>query len=240
MTLWTEDCFFNGAIRIRQQRNGYRFSIDALLAASGVEPKAGDTVLDLGTGCGIIPLILGFRYTDLRIVGVEIQKELAELARFNCRQNGLEDRFDIIHTDMRELHPTRFERPVDWVVCNPPYRRPSSGRMNPDMQRAVARHEIQVNLAQIVKTATKMLAIGGRLVMIYPAERLAEIVNEMRSCKIEPKSMQPIYSRMDENAKLVLIKGIKGGRPGLVVKPPLYIYDTNGSYSARVEALMQP
>ena len=240
MSPWTEDRFFNGAISIRQKKDGYRFSIDAVIAASGLEPKAGDTVVDLGTGCGIIPLILAYRYDDIRIVGVEIQSELAQLADFNRRQNHFEDRFDIVHADMRTLHLDQVNGPVQWVVCNPPFRRPNSGRINPNMERALARHEININLSQLMRTSKRLLKIGGRIVTIYPAERLVELFFEMRSHNIEPKSLRMIQSRINENAKLVMVKGVNGGRTGINIEPPLEIYNHEGEYSSEMKTMMKP
>jgi tRNA1Val (adenine37-N6)-methyltransferase len=240
MSPWTEDRFFNGAIRIRQRKDGYRFSIDAVIVASGLAPKAGDTVVDLGTGCGIIPLILAYRYDDIRLVGVEIQPELAKLAEYNCRQNLFEDRLHVVHADIRSLHPDQVNGLVQWVVCNPPYRRPNSGRINPNKERALARHEININLSQLMRTSKKLLTIGGRFVTIYPAERLVELLCEMRSHGIEPKSLRVIHSCANENAKLVLVRGAKGGRPSVEIQSPLEIYDGTGEYSSEVRAMMQP
>jgi tRNA1Val (adenine37-N6)-methyltransferase len=237
---WTEDHFFDGAIRIRQERKGYRFSIDAVIVASRVIPKAGETVVDLGTGCGIIPLMLAHRHTQIHIIGVEIQNELAELAAFNCHQNQLNHRIEVLNADMRTLQPDRLNGMVDWVVCNPPYRRPHSGKVNPDVQRAVARHEIDINLPQFVQSAGRLLRAGGRLVTIYPAERLVDLLCEMRSQYIEPKWLQMVHSRAIESAKLVLVQGTKEGRPGLKISVPLVIYDASGSYTCEVAALMRP
>lgn len=240
MSAWTEDFFFNGVIRIRQERKGYRFSIDAAITAHSVNPTPGQTVVDLGTGCGIIPLILAHRYADIKIIGVEIQAELADLARFNRDQNHYKSRIGIIHADMRTLSLKQVQGPVDWVVCNPPYRRQHSGRVNPDTQRAVARHEIHVNLKQMVQAANKLLQIGGRLVTIYPAERLVEVLCELHSRHIEPKWIQMIHSRSGESAKLVMVKGVKGGRPGVVIEDPLVIYDSDGAYTPQIEVMMKP
>lgn len=240
MSLWTDDRFFNGAIRIRQRKDGYRFSIDAVIAASGLEPKAGDTVVDLGTGCGIIPLILAHCYDGIRLVGVEIQPELAQLAEYNCRQNHFDGRFEVVHADMRTLHPDQVNGPVQWVVCNPPYRRPNSGRVNPNEERALARHEISINLSQLMHTTKKLLKIGGGSVIIYPAERLVELLCEMRTHGIEPKSLRVIQSRVNENAKLVLVRGIKGGRPGIAIQSHMEIYNDKGEYSSEVAAMMRP
>ena len=196
--------------------------------------------MDLGTGCGIIPLILGFRHNDIRIHAVEIQTDLAELASFNVTRNSMQDRVDVIRDDLRTLNAERFGGPVDWVVSNPPYRRPNSGRINPDSQRALARHEINVNMTELIDAAGRLLLTGGQFMTIYPAERLVELLTTMQSGGIAPKWLRTVHSQSGEQAKLVLVKGVKGGRNGLVVEAPLVIYSEDGAYSQEVDQMMQP
>lgn len=236
----TEDAFFQGKIQIRQRPDGYRFSIDAVLLASSVRPKAGQTVIDLGTGCAIIPLIIAFRHADILIHAVEIQADLAELASFNITRNGMQNRVDVICDDLRTLNAERFGGPVDWVVSNPPYRRPNSGRINPDSQRALARHEINVTMAELIDAGRRLLHTGGQFMTVYPAERLVELLTTMQSGGIAPKWIRTVHSQFGEAAKLVLVKGVKGGGNGLVVSAPLVIYSEEGAYSREVEQMMQP
>jgi tRNA1Val (adenine37-N6)-methyltransferase len=240
MNSCTTDTFFNGKIRITQDRTGYRFSIDAILLAYFADPRSGDKVLDLGTGCGIIPLIMAYRVPDLAIYGVEVQTELAGLAVSNVRENRLEDRITVFCTDMKLLRPAMTAGPVDLVVCNPPFRRQGSGRINPDAQRAVARHEIRANLGDIIQTSHRMLRTAGRLVLIYTAGRLTDILSRMRSDGIEPKFIRMIHSRQDTEAALTLIEGVKGGRPDLKIAPPLIIYDQKNHYTDEVESMFRP
>ena len=240
MNSCTTDTFFNGKIRITQDRTGYRFSIDAVLLAYFADPRFGDKVLDLGTGCGIIPLIMAYRVPDLAIYGVEVQTELAGLAVSNVRENRLEDRITVFCTDMKLLRPVMTAGPVDLVVCNPPFRRQGSGRINPDAQRAVARHEIKANLGDIIQTSHRMLRTAGRLVLIYTAGRLTDILSRMRSDGIEPKFIRMIHSRQDTEAALTLIEGVKGGRPDLKIAPPLIIYDQKNDYTDEVESMFRP
>ena len=240
MSHLTCDSFLGGRIKISQARSGYRFSLDAVVAASAIHPKAGDTVLDLGTGCGIIPLILAFRYSDFKIIGVEIQPELAGIARMNVAANHQEDRIDILHADMRGLTPREIGGAADWVVSNPPYRRPRSGRINPNAQRALARHEINISLKQLIQSATRLLRTGGRFLTIYAAERAVELLFEMRLGSIEPKWLQCIHSQADAKAKMVLVWGIKNGRPGIQIAAPLVIFEPDGGYSETVQAMLAP
>jgi tRNA1Val (adenine37-N6)-methyltransferase len=237
---YTSDTFFNGKIRIIQDRTGYRFSLDAVLLAYFADPRSGDKVLDLGTGCGIIPLILAYRQPHIAIYGVEVQSELAELADSNVKENQLEDRITVFCTDMKLLRPAMTAGPVDLVVCNPPFRRQGSGRINPDAQRAVARHEIKANLGDIIQTSHRMLRTAGRLVLIYTAGRLTDILSRMRTDGIEPKFIRMIHSRQDTEAALILIEGVKGGRPDLKIAPPLIIYAKKTDYTDEVASMFRP
>ena len=240
MVSYTTDTFFNGKIKVMQSRAGYRFSIDSVLLAFHAAPRPGDKVLDLGTGCGIISLIMAFREPDIRIFAVELQTELAGLAEANVGQNRLANRIQVMHTDMRLLKPNMTGGPADLIVCNPPYRRPGSGRINPAQQRAVARHEIEVSLIDILETARRMLRTAGRFVVIYSVERTTDIISCMRSEQIEPKFMRMIHSTRNSEAKLVLIEGVKGARPGLKVTPSLIIYDDTGDYTEEVKPMFAP
>jgi tRNA1Val (adenine37-N6)-methyltransferase len=237
---FTTDTFFNGKIRLTQDRFGYRFSIDAVLLAHFADPRSGNKVLDLGTGCGIIPLILAYRQPQISLYGVEVQTALAELAISNVRENRQEDRIAVICTDMKLLKPTMTAGPVDLVVCNPPFRRQGSGRINPDAQRAVARHEIKANLSDIIQTSHRMLRAAGRLALIYTAGRLTGVLSRMRTEGIEPKFIRMIHSRQDAKATLILIEGVKGGRPDLKIAPPLIIYDRSNDYTEEVASMFRP
>ncbi|RLB98205.1 MAG: SAM-dependent methyltransferase, partial [Deltaproteobacteria bacterium] len=160
----TTDTFFNGQVTVKQSRTGYRYSIDAVILAGHVRPRPADRIVDLGTGCGIIPLIIGFRYPGVKLYGVEIQQDLADIARANVKANHLEKRVEILPADMRTLKPSIVSGPVDQVVSNPPYHRISTGRINPDSQRAIARHELKVTLEDVLKAAEAMLRTAGKFV----------------------------------------------------------------------------
>ncbi len=236
----TTDTFFNGKLHVTQDASGYRFSIDAIMLASLTDVRAGERVLDLGTGCGIIPLILAYRHPDIRVYGIEIQNDLAELAVANVNDNSMQDRITLLCRDMRALKPDLIGGPVDVIVCNPPYRKPNSGRLNPDPQRAVARHELKVSLSDVLQTVRCMLRTAGRFVTIYTAERAAELLSQMRLGGIEPKFLRLIHSQVDADAKLILVSGKKGARPGVKIGPPLIIYNAAGDYSAEVQKMFTP
>ncbi len=236
----TTDSFFDGRLRVKQYKRGYRFSIDAVLLAHYAQPHSGDYVLDLGTGCGIIPLVMGYRQPNIRGVAVEVQEELAQLARLNLSENDMTERMRVICSDMKDLCLADLSGPVDLVVSNPPYRRPASGRINPDSQRAVARHEIKATLADVIQTAGRFLRRSGRLVVIYAAERSTDLLIQMRSCRIEPKRLRFVHSVKAAAARLLLAEGVNGGRPGLTVDPPLVVYTASGRYTEEVQQMFGP
>lgn len=235
----TQDSFFNGRLRLKQHRHGYRYSIDAVILASAVHPKPGETVVDLGTGCGIIPLILAFRRPGVRIWGVELQAALAAVAEENIRDNDMASQVTVLCADMRDIRPERVGGPVDMVVSNPPYRRGRSGRVNPNLQRALARHEIAITLAEVVRAAGRLLKTGGRFTMIYASGRIAELLSHMREERIEPKRLRSIHSSSGQDARLALVEGTRGGGPGMVVSPPLIVYDGDGRYTQEIQAMFR-
>ncbi|PID39991.1 MAG: SAM-dependent methyltransferase [Proteobacteria bacterium] len=234
----TCDYFLGGGIVLHQPRSGYRFSIDAVILAHLAKPAAGNRILDLGTGCGVIPVMVAYRHPGLQICGVEIQAPLAELARRNVSNNKMADHIDIVHKDMRQLTLHDIGGPVDLVVTNPPYRKLGSGRLNSQSQQAVARHELAVDLEGVLTTAGRMLNPSGRMVIIYPSVRSVDLLVAMRSVRLEPKILTMIHSDRSTSARLVVVEGAKGGGPGLMVAPPLYLYREDGNYTNAVEAML--
>jgi tRNA1(Val) A37 N6-methylase TrmN6 len=240
VTPWTFDSFFDGRVHVAQPQRGYRYSIDAVLLAALPNPKSGERVLDLGTGCGIIPLLMTYRNPGLHITGVEVQPELARLAEMNVANNGMQDRIRIIQHDLRCLSLEMVGGPVDWIVSNPPYRRAASGRVNPDAQRALARHEINLDLHQLIKSSRRLLKTAGRFAAVYPCERLVELLSEMHGQGLEPKRLRCVHSQAGDAAKLALVQGVGGAKPGLKIDAPLMIYAADGQYSEALRDIMQP
>ena len=172
--------------------------------------------------------------------GVEIQPELVGLAVENVRANHMADRIHIVQADMRAITPDMSAGPVDVVCSNPPYHRGRAGRLNPDGQRAVARHEIAITLPALLQASRRLLKTGGRFVTIYPAERAAELIGHMRSVHLEPKRLRPVHSSGSTDARRVLVEGRAGGRPGLTIAPPLIVFREDGEYSAEVRQMLLP
>lgn len=237
MAEFTTDTFYNGAVTIRQERSGYRFSIDPVLLVGHVRLKPEMRAVDLGTGCGVIPILLAYRFPNTKIYGVEIQQELARLAMSNVELNGLSGSVEIIRQNFNEIHNDLIRIPVDMIVCNPPYRRVDSGRINPNHQRAVARHEIKATLADILGLAKRMLKTAGECYLIYPAVRLTDLLFEMRTFGIEPKWIRMVHSYQQDPPKLILVKGVKGAGPDAVMAPPLVIYEKEDVYTDEVKTI---
>ena len=213
------DPFMDGRLRLIQSKDGYRFSIDAVFLSEFVTIKPGDVVVDLGTGCGVIPLILLLTKPVGYAFGLEVQKELAHQAARNTVINGFKDKMAVILGDLKHLSISN--KSADVVICNPPYRKVKSGRINPDMRRAIAKHELMASVDDILHAARNILRKKGRLAMIYPAERLVGLVARMRRFTLEPKRIQINYPDLKSSAKLALIEASLGGRPGLEILPPL-------------------
>ena len=240
MELSTRDRFLNGRIVLHQPKSGYRFSVDAVILSHLACPEPGETVIDLGTGCGVIAVLLAFRHPNIKLIGVEIQDALARLAQQNITENQMADRIRILTKDMAKLSLSDIGEPADVVVSNPPYRKLNSGRINPDAQRAVARHELKVNLGSLLDTARRLLRKSGRFVIIYPSVRTVDLLTGMHATGLEPKSLTMIHSTVSSPARLVAVTGISGGRPGLEVTPPIHLYHADGNYSIAIEKMFNP
>lgn len=228
-----EDLQYKG-LKLIQEDNLFRFGTDAVLLASFCEVKKRDIVVDLGTGTGIIPILLSAR-TGCRVIGVEIQKACADLARENAEINGLKDRIEIIHADLRQMHLE--ERAVSAVVCNPPYEKVGSGKVSVSDEIRIARHEVCCTMQDAVTAASRLLGTGGKLFMIHRAPRAAELIYTMHEQRIEAKILRPIQARAEADPRYVLVMGIKDGSPGLKLKKPLLIYDENGSYTQEMNQI---
>ncbi len=222
-----------GGLRIIQKKAGYRFSLDPVLLCDFAEVNPGEAVADLGTGCGIIPLLLARLCRTGRIIGVEIQAEMADRARRSTHLNGLESRLEIFQADLRRLKGLLAPQAFDVVLSNPPFRRPGSGRQAPLAERAAARHELAGGLEDFLAAAAFLLRDGGRFYIVYLAERLAELFAGMRQAALEPKRLRCVHSRAGQDARLVLVEGRRRGGPGLKVEPPLVVYQGD-AYSPEV------
>lgn len=237
----TDDTLFAGQLICRQRRDGYRFSVDAVLAAHFGVPKAGQRVLDLGCGCGVIGLVLAHRHSLLAVHGVEMQEELAALAEENGRLNGFADRFRVIRGDVRNIALLLAPESFDLVICNPPYRKKDSGRINRDDQAALARHELNGTIGDFIRAAAFAVKNRGRVVFVYPARRSNTLLSGLHEHRLTPKRLQPVYSYPGaESACLVLVEAVKNGGEQIEILAPLSIYERrNGAYTPAMLALYQ-
>ena len=213
-----DDC-----LKITQSPYGYHYSLDALAIADFAKILPGDRILDLGTGCGVIAMILACRHPDTLIYGVEIDKEQVDIGRRNITDNHMTNRVAILHQDIKTILPALISGPVDVVISNPPHIKKASGRINPNARMAIARHEIHVTLQDIIEAARRMLRPAGRLFMVYPAHRMTDAITQMRQAGIEPKTLSVIYTRPGVPARRILIEGIKGGGPGVTITHPVFL-----------------
>ena len=236
----TIDSVFQGRLKVKQERDGYRFSIDAVILAHFIGLLSTEKVLDLGTGCGIIPLILAHRHEKISIHGVEIQPELARIATENISDNGITARIRIHCCDMKKISKDLIAGSADVVICNPPFHPVVSGRLNPNRQRAIARHEITITLSEIVETAARILSDDGRFVAVFPVARLTDMLSEMRRRGMGATTLRMVHPKEKGPAKLFLVEGKKSGQTGLVVPPPLVLYGADGGYTDEAAGMFLP
>jgi tRNA1Val (adenine37-N6)-methyltransferase len=222
-----DDLQYKGLVII-QKNQGFKFGIDAVLLANFVQVKKNDLVLDIGTGTGIIPILLSGKTQACKIVGIEIQQEMAEMARRSVELNGLGGRVEIIHGDIKKGNEYFTHSSFNVVVSNPPYMKKGGGLLNLYDSKAIARHEIACTLEDIIKEGSRVVANKGRLAMVHRPERMVDVVYLMRKYAIEPKLIRFIHPYENTEPNLFLIQGIKGGNPGLKIQKPLYIYENDG------------
>jgi tRNA1Val (adenine37-N6)-methyltransferase len=231
------DELFNGRLKIIQKKEGYRFSVDALLLAHFSSRLPAQSIIDLGTGSGIIPLVLAGKNAAPAIVGVEVQEEMADMARRTISLNDLTGRVTILREDMRNIRCSFPPSSFDLVVSNPPYYPVSTGRINPTGQKAIARHEIMLSLEDLVAGAHYLVKPTGCAVIIFPAKRLSELLSALTGAAMKPRLLRIIYSREKGEGKLVVVEACKGGNPELVLTQPFFIYDEGGGYSEEMQKI---
>lgn len=222
------------------QRNGYRiiqnsekfcFGMDAVLLSGFARVKTGARVLDMGTGTGIIPILLEGKTKAAHLTGLEIQEESADMARRSILLNHLEKKIDIVTGDIKEAGNLFQAASFDVITCNPPYMIGQHGIANPDTPKAIARHEVLCTLEDVVKNAALLLKPGGYFFMVHRPFRLAEIITMMIKYKLEPKRMQLVHPYVDKEPNMVLIEGCRGGKSRMTVEKPLIVYKEQNEYT---------
>ena len=214
-----------GGLELIQNPSGFCFGVDAVFLSDFVKVKPGETVLDLGTGNGIIPILLSAKTGGKKFTGLEIQENTADMARRSVAYNHLEDRIEIVTGDIKEAAEIFKPAFFDVITTNPPYMLSQHGLSNPDDAKAIARHEVLCTLDDILRESMRLLQDKGRFYMIHRPFRLTEIMIKMNHYKIEPKRIQFIHPYIDKEPVLVLIEGVRGARSRVTVEPPIIIYD---------------
>jgi len=234
-----DNTLFNGKLVCIQPQVGYRFSIDSVLVSHFADIRKNEKILDLGTGCGVIGLILLFRHegTISSLVGCEIQNNLVDIARKNSQENSYQDTFKIIHGDVVDTRQLFTPESFSLVISNPPFFLPGTGRISINKEKQIARHQDRKTLHHFLDSAAYCVKNRGKVVLVYPAEFSCELFGGMQSRNIEPKKIQYVFSYPEKNAlaKLLLVEGVKNGGRGQKILSPLYIYDSkNGPYSDQI------
>lgn len=225
------------------QRNGYQiiqnpakfcFGMDAVLLSGFARVKEESLVLDMGTGTGIIPILMEAKTKASHLTGLEIQEESADMARRSVMLNGLQDKITIVTGDIKEAGSLFDAASFDVITCNPPYMIGEHGLKNPEDAKAIARHEILCTLEDVIAQAAVLLKPGGNFFMVHRPFRLAEIMVLLRQYKLEPKRMQMVYPYVDKEPNMVLLEANRGGKPRMTVEKPLIIYKEQGVYMPEI------
>lgn len=220
--------------RIIQNRNGFCFGMDAVLLSGFVHAKKKDRIIDLGTGTGILPLLMHAKTGSRDITGLEIQEKSADMAARSVRLNGLEEDIRILKGDIRNVKELFPPKSFDIVTSNPPYMKQSGGLQNPEEEKAIARHEILCSFEDVAKAASYLLKDGGKFFLVHRPERLAELIFVMKEYRLEPKRMKLVHSFLEEKAVMVLIEAASGGGTFLTVEKPLIIYKEKNVYTDEI------
>lgn len=229
-----DDLEYKG-LKMIQNKEGFCFGIDSILLsdfAKNIKKRA--KVLDLGTGTGIIATLLCGKAELSEIIGIEVQEEVAEMAKRSIQLNHLEDKFKLIQDNILNLNHYFEKNTFDAIVTNPPYKKKETGIQNEDTRKLISRHEIEANIEDFIKISKDMLKDKGELYIVYRPERLVDLLSLMRKYKIEPKKIRFVYSNVNAVSKLVLVQGVKNARPFLKLEPNLYIYDEKGIYTEEI------
>lgn len=225
------------------QRNGYMiiqnpdkfcFGMDAVLLSGFAIVKKGEKAVDLGTGTGIIPILLSAKTEGESFTGLEIQTESADMASRSVELNKLEERVHIVEGDIKNASQIFGKASFEVVTSNPPYMNDNHGLKNPELPKAIARHEVLCSLEDVVREASYLLKPSGRFYMVHRPFRLPEIFEQLRKYRLEPKRMRLVYPYIDKEPNMVLIEAVRGGKPMLTNEPPLIVYKEQGVYTDEI------
>ena len=228
-----DDLQRNG-LKIIQKTDGFCFGMDAVLLSGFATVKRGEKVLDMGTGTGIIPILLSAKTEGKHFTALEIQEEIAKMARRSVEMNHLEEKIEIVNGDIKEASRIFGSASFDVVTTNPPYMNDAHGLKNPTEVKAISRHEVLCTLEDVVREGAKVLKSGGRMYMVHRPHRLIEIITAMKQYKMEPKRMCMVHPFKDKEANMVLIEAVKGGGSWLKMEAPIIVYKEPGVYTDEI------
>lgn len=220
--------------RIIQNPEKFCFGIDAVLLSGFVNVKSGAKVLDLGTGTGIIPILVEAKTAASHLTALELQEESVDMARRSVKLNDLEDKISIVQGDIKEASHLFEGASFDVITTNPPYMTENHGLVNPDMPKAIARHEIHCTLEDVVRESAKLLKMSGKFFMVHRPYRLVEIITTLAKYKLEPKRIRFVHPYKDKEPNMVLIEAVKGGKSRVTIEPPLVVYEEVNVYTKEI------
>lgn len=235
----TDECLddLQNGLFIIQKQNGFKFGIDAVLLADFAKNARSSVTLDLCTGTGIVPILLSEKTNTPKIYGLEIQADIAEMARRSVQYNNLNERVCIEEGDLNNAPCIYGKGKFDKLTCNPPYMKCGAGLQNDADTKSVSRHEILCTLDDVLRVSRELLMSKGRFFMVHRASRLADILCTMRKYGIEPKRLRLVHPSPEKAPNLVLVEGMKDGGEELKILPPLYVYDSDGNYSEEINKI---
>lgn len=220
--------------QIIQKKNGFCFGMDAVLLSGFARVKQGEKAIDLGTGTGIIPILLEAKYEGEHYTGLEIQDEMADMAARSVALNHLEEKVSIVKGDIKEASRLFGAASFDVVTSNPPYMNDAHGLKNPDLPKAISRHEVLCTLDDVTREAARLLRPGGRFYMVHRPHRLIEIITALTKYKLEPKRMKMVHPFVEKDANMVLIEAVRGGKSMIKVEAPIVVYQELGVYTQEI------
>ena len=221
-------------LKIIQNEEKFCFGMDAVLLSGFTKVKPGEKVLDMGTGTGIIPILLSAKTKAGHLTALEIQEESADMARRSVAMNDLQEKIEVVTGDIKEASVIFGKAMFEVVTCNPPYMTDLHGLKNPELPKAIARHEVLCSLEDVVREASAVLKPNGRFYMVHRPFRLAEIFAMCQKYKLEPKAMQLVHPFADKEPNMVLLECLKGGKPMIKIAPPLIVYKEPGVYTDEI------
>lgn len=224
-------------LKIIQKEKGFRFGVDAVLLSDFARIRKNDLVMDFCTGTGILPILLYGKSQAKEIMGIELQEEFAEMAKRSVALNKIEDKVKILQGDIREEKLLKSLPKFNVVTVNPPYKKQNSGIINEKDALTIARHEVSLNLEEVIRGVRLVLKDQGRFYMIHRPERLADILTLMRKYRIEPKRLRMVYPNTKKAPTMVLVEGVRDGGEFLKVEAPLYVYNDDGTYSEEIRRI---